>query len=588
MCTYQSPSPEPKGALESVSNDSLVSYSPPALSPVSVEPYTQDKKEEEERKKHRRRKSKDKDREHKKKRRLRSKSPNEGRKKRRRHHHVNQGSPPAGREKKGGGKKPKKRRRYSNTAHKEGKVVPKSYRNPTPDNAHHRSPSSERRGHTPLSPRPRSKGRWAQDPTYDNISSPGSSYGPPYSHRSPPRYTNMYGRYTRHTPSPRGRYKYHRHRSPSPYYPPFRSPYSAHSPSPHHGRYRSPSPPPHKRYRSPPSPPMRGRGGSPFKRRERHFSPPPRGGYYRTSSPDDRRRGKRRSPSPYLRSKSPVRTKYGGDTGKIRRGSPQEERRRERRKGGENNSSTKEKTSKMPKPKSKAESASLSWDQRSEVVEKGAEEGGGKVSENQTDSGKPSVPATPVELQTTKEEEEEGEVKEVPESAPVEGPLEAATAQTVVPSPPKTAPPLPSEAPPPPPPPEEEKPPLPPVPSLPPFQPPPAQAPPPPGLPGLPEHPHEQPPKSHTPQNPSESPSGSSSPRKPSVSPISLNSSPISLARDQTARTLAACTPELLSEPLQPRGHRPRCIDAFEIVDQIGEGTYGKVSLYYCFVELLR
>jgi cyclin-dependent kinase 12/13 len=36
-------------------------------------------------------------------------------------------------------------------------------------------------------------------------------------------------------------------------------------------------------------------------------------------------------------------------------------------------------------------------------------------------------------------------------------------------------------------------------------------------------------------------------------------------------------TPSLPDEPLRPRAWSERCIDAFEILSQIGEGTYGKV-----------
>ena len=36
-------------------------------------------------------------------------------------------------------------------------------------------------------------------------------------------------------------------------------------------------------------------------------------------------------------------------------------------------------------------------------------------------------------------------------------------------------------------------------------------------------------------------------------------------------------TPSLPEEPLRPRAWSERCIDAFEILSQIGEGTYGKV-----------
>ena len=119
------------------------------------------------------------------------------------------------------------------------------------------------------------------------------------------------------------------------------------------------------------------------------------------------------------------------------------------------------------------------------------------------------------------------------------------------------APPLPSDAPPPPPPPEEdEKPPLPPVPSLPLFVPPPSA-------------------ESTSQLDNSTDQSLTSSPYNKQSSPISVGSSP--MPHPLSTQTTALSTPELPQEPLQPREHRPRCINAFEIIDQIGEGTYGKV-----------
>ena len=132
------------------------------------------------------------------------------------------------------------------------------------------------------------------------------------------------------------------------------------------------------------------------------------------------------------------------------------------------------------------------------------------------------------------------------------------------PEPPEEAPPLPPEAPPPLPTPEE-KPPLPPVPSLAPFQPPPSFS----LSDGTPSEPQSKP---LTPML--EKPLDD---KKPSVSPISLGSSPAVPQRAISARTSAAPTPELPDEPLHPRSWGERCIDAFEIVAQIGEGTYGKV-----------
>ena len=519
VCSYDSASPDsqgPKDALESVSNDSLASYSPPALSPVSVEPYPPSSKptpeakgsrgEAEAKKQGKRRKSRDK--EH--RRRRRSKSPGEGghRKKKRRHE---PGSPR--RTKKSSSKKQKKRHHRSSVSSRESKVVPRSYRSPSPDKAHHhRSPSSDCR-----------RGLQA----YDDISSPGSPYS--YPRRTPPN--SHYNRRYIHRSPPPGRHGYsppHRRRSPP-------SPYYGRSPSsPGFLRYNSISPS-HRRYRGSPSP--RRRPSPPRRRKGRGYSPPrSRVSRPRTNSPDDRGRWHGRSPPPDSRS--------AGSEGRK-----EEEREKARKKA-----------------KLSTKSGSISW-------ERSDEGGSKKVATEATDSGKPLSPPPPPpplppppapqteadtkrELQATSSAAEE-KVETVPPA------LEPEPAGNV-------APPLPSDAPPPPPPPEEdEKPPLPPVPSLPVFVPPPTVT---------------QPDDKAT--DSSSTPLDQaidknllvSSPRKPSSSPISLGSSP-ALSRPLSTQTTAIATPELPPEPLQPREHKPRCIDAFEIIDQIGEGTYGKVTL---------
>ena len=144
----------------------------------------------------------------------------------------------------------------------------------------------------------------------------------------------------------------------------------------------------------------------------------------------------------------------------------------------------------------------------------------------------------------------------------------------VAPQPPVEDIPSPPSVPPPPlPPPEDiEKPPLPPVPSLAPFQPPPRH----PGV--MDRNADVSTPLSDgqtsKPQTPS---SVYSETHKPSVSPISVGSSPSRQVGDLQTQTSGMATPSLPDEPLRPRAWSERCIDAFEILSQIGEGTYGKV-----------
>ncbi|XP_064401807.1 cyclin-dependent kinase 12-like isoform X2 [Halichondria panicea] len=128
--------------------------------------------------------------------------------------------------------------------------------------------------------------------------------------------------------------------------------------------------------------------------------------------------------------------------------------------------------------------------------------------------------------------------------------------------PPPNAPPLPSEEAPPLPPPEE-KPPLPPVPSLPPFQPPPVLDP--------KTTPADHTPKSRTPIDVAPQDSKSSF-----GSPVSIGASPIP-GKPTPTSTSGDVTPSLPEEPLRSKAWGERCIDAFKVLSQIGEGTYGKV-----------
>ena len=132
-------------------------------------------------------------------------------------------------------------------------------------------------------------------------------------------------------------------------------------------------------------------------------------------------------------------------------------------------------------------------------------------------------------------------------------------------------PPLPEDIPPPLPPPEE-KPPLPPVPGLAPFQPPPSITPS--AGPSEPVSTTDTSVRSLTPLE-----SLRSNDSKLSVSPSSL--SPAVLAKTTPTNVLTkssgTATPVLQEEKLRPRAWGERCIDAFEIISQIGEGAYGKV-----------
>ena len=158
ICSYHTPSPEANApdALENVSTDSLVSYSPSRsgnLSPVPVEPYSKEEKVTgEEAKKHRRR-SKDKDR-NKRKRKSRSQSPTEshGHRKKRRHHRHSESPKEKEKEKEKNSRrhsssKKSKRHHRKEESSRAPRRVPKSYRTPTPEvDYYHRSstPDSDR------------------------------------------------------------------------------------------------------------------------------------------------------------------------------------------------------------------------------------------------------------------------------------------------------------------------------------------------------------------------------------------------------------------------------------------------------------
>ena len=220
-----------------------------------------------------------------------------------------------------------------------------------------------------------------------------------------------------------------------------------------------------------------------------------------------------------------------------------------------------EKQEKQEKKMAKSEVSEKRKSTRKEVKETVVKEELDEKSSSQEDQPPPPPPVLPsvaAESKDTVKTKSDGKQPSESNSS-----IEAPAAP---PEPPEEAPPLPPEAPPPLPTPEE-KPPLPPVPSLAPFQPPPTFS-----LPDGTSTPSEPQSKPLTPML--EKPLDD---KKPSVSPISLGSSPAVPQRAISARTSAAPTPELPDEPLHPRSWGERCIDAFEIVAQIGEGTYGKV-----------
>lgn len=156
-------------------------------------------------------------------------------------------------------------------------------------------------------------------------------------------------------------------------------------------------------------------------------------------------------------------------------------------------------------------------------------------------------------------QEDNAECPRVPES-------DASLAENVDTTPP---PPLPEDIPPPLPPPEE-KPPLPPVPDLAPFLPPPSLA--------TLNQSEPTPTKTDT-STRSVTPLGSirSSGHNPSISPASLSPAVAPKTTPTLTKSSGTATPVLQEDKLHPRAWGERCIDAFEINSQIGEGAYGKV-----------
>ena len=176
----------------------------------------------------------------------------------------------------------------------------------------------------------------------------------------------------------------------------------------------------------------------------------------------------------------------------------------------------------------------------------------------------PKVTTTPKELKrqrskTPAKSDSIRTVKAPAEDIKTEEPLPPVIKSDTLPPP--NAPPLPSEEAPPLPPPEE-KPPLPPVPSLPPFQPPPVV--------DTKTTPADHTPKCRTPIDITLQDS------KSSISPASVGASPVP-GKPTPTSTSGDITPLLPEEPFRSKAWGERCIDAFKVLSQIGEGTYGKV-----------
>ena len=662
ICSYSTPSPESRDRVESVSNESLMSYSPPPrsrkdskeLSPVPVEPYAGNlKKEAGNKRSHHKRKSKEKEHssKHKKKARVRSRSPSPmrtstGHKKKKRKHEKRSMSPLNDSLKQTKEKKKHDAMKQSRKQHvRDGggsprptKVLPKVYQQTRPPAYVDISPPSSPDAYDYRSEKERSPYR-SYDSGYPRRRSPSRSpdryprgrrslsRSPdryPRGRRTPSRSPDRY--YTRRSPprSPLGRYQRRRSlsrspdryvmrrspsRSPDRYPPPrYRSPPPpryGRSPSPYGRGRRSPSPyrynmspPPfRRRSRSPPgrSPPYgRGRRGDspPYhrgkmeRRMSRSRSPRPLSGSRvghrprrnsRSPGYDYRDRMRSRSPIPRYRSplqrspigsrlRSPIRTRSpiirsvdktvssGADSAKER----------------DEEDASSQKREKVLAVSAVAKSSPVARVQNDTKTS-------GKSSSATTPSNDKALPTPPLPPPANEPTTSSSTPSLASETTP--GALAAgggASAASSAPQPPAEDIPSPPSIPPPPlpPPPEDvEKPPLPPVPSLAPFQLPP-------GLAGGGNTDNSTPlsggEETSQPQTPS---SVYSETKKPSVSPISVGSSP-SLASSRqigALQTTGVATPSLPEEPLRPRAWSERCIDAFEILSQIGEGTYGKV-----------
>ena len=630
ICSYSTPSPEPRDRVESVSNDSLVSYSPPRssrdskdLSPVPAVGSSGKKGGDGKRSHRNKRKSKDKEHtssssKHKKKSRVRSRSPSPSRsshRKKKKRHDKRSESPALNDLM----TEPKEKERRKHEATKQAKkqhsqamkVVPKVYQQSRPPAVVDISPASSPDAYDYHGERDRSPYR-SYDSGYPRRRSPSftpehyprggrrtPSRSPdryPRGRRTPSRSPDRYygrrspGRYPRRRTPSRSPDRYMMRRSPSrspERYPPprYRSPPPRYgrSPSPYRRGRRSPSPyryaspPPfRRRSRSPPlrsSPYGRGRRDSPHYQRgrkeRRSRSPRQRStsrGRHRQSrrgsrSPGYDHRDRGRSRSPILRYRSPVGSRPRSP---IRTRSPMVRSVDKTVSSGAD--SAKEDDLLLQK---RRERMTTSGAVRSSPIVKSLTESKSSLTPTQVKEKVDQTPPLPPPPSKEPESETSTSTPSATGKATPAPPIKNDDTSTTPQPPSRDVPPPPSDPPPPLPPPEDvEKPPLPPVPSLAPFQPPP-------GLTGggntddsTPLSP-DQTSKPHTPS------SVYSETKKPSVSPISVGSSPS--RQVGSLQTTGMATPALPDEPLRPRAWSERCIDAFEILSQIGEGTYGKV-----------
>ena len=666
--------------MESVSNDSLVSYSPSESrresqdhSPVPVDPYA--KKEDGGKRSHHKKKKEHGSvtaSKHKKKSRARSRSSSlsrtSHRKKKRRHDRKSE-SPVNDLPKE---KKSRHGKRQANSP-RPAKVVPKVYqqssrpptyvdispasspdakeyyggrspyrydsgyqRRRTPSRSPERYPRGGRRTPSRSPDRyPRGRRSFSRSPDrYPRRRTPSRSPDRYPRRRTPSRSPDRYPR--RRTPSRSPDHYYHHRRTPP--RSPGRFP-RRRTPSRSPDRYvmrRSPSrspdryPPP--RYRSPP--PRYGRSPSPYGRGRRspspyhYMSPPPF--RRRSRSPPPRSppygRGGRRDSPPYHRgrmgdrriSRSPSPRRFSSRSPRLRsisRGGGHRPSRRGSRSPGYDYRDRLRSRSPIPRyrsphprspvgnrPRSPLRTRSpiiKSFNRTAESAKERDEEGGMTVKKREKVSSvdaksspvaktkleelktseKSSLASTPVRekivAQPTPPSSIEPDTSSntpsvTAESTPAQPPKSGDT--SVAPQPPVEDIPSPPSIPPPPLPPPEEKPPLPPVPSLAPFQPPPGH----PMAAGV--NADVSTPLSNGQTSKPQTPSSIySETQKPSVSPISVGSSPSRQVGDLQTQTAGMATPSLPDEPLRPRAWSERCIDAFEILSQIGEGTYGKV-----------
>lgn len=395
------------------------------------------------------------------------------------------------------------------------------------DNYHHYMPSSQNRKEHKRGHRKSSESSKSIPRSYQNspeIQSRERRLTPNYekvSSSDDNSRTYVSVRVKRRSPVRHRRTRYHgessRRRGSSPRSP---SPYSGHSPyrshysgSPRRG-YESPPPTRYAQYYSP------GRSRSPrvshYSQSPRHSSSPP---YY---SIDARHRSPSRSPYTPPRYRSP-----GGRGHRTKGRSPRSGRghRRSPRSGRNRDSPEHNRHSRVPV--SRRSPLTNNQNKSFPVVESGTKKAGPKALPAVVKETVPPTPPPP-----SNQKNEPSDLKMLP------------------PVPTEELPPLPVEAPPPPPPDDEEQPPLPPIPQ-------------PPALTNLslPDTPTSNGSSStHTPDD-------NSNKVKPTI-PLLTN-----FTRPPVVKSIAVPTPPELTALRMAH----RCVDSFEIICQIGEGTFGQV-----------